>query len=348
MTDQPEPVAPKQGTIEVRENHRFDEAALVKYLTEHLPGYSGDLVIKQFEGGQSNPTFLLEAGGKKYVMRKKPPGTLLPTAHAIEREYRIYKALEDTDVPVPKAYFLCEDASIIGTAFFVMDFIEGRVFRDSSLKDLPVEDRRAIYKDMSRVLGALHGVDYKQKGLSDYGKPGNYFQRQVTRWTDQYLKAKTHEIESMNALLEWLPKNIPNDDTTTIVHGDFQLYNMMFHPTEPRCVALLDWELSTLGHPMADLAYNCMKYHTLEAFSLGEGVPTEDEYVAMYCAATGRERIANWHFYVAFGFFRLASIIQGVYKRGLDGNASSAAALSMKDVVNTTADTGWNVAKSGK
>jgi aminoglycoside phosphotransferase (APT) family kinase protein len=281
------------------------------------------------------------------VLRKKPPGTLLPTAHQIEREYRIYRALEGTDVPVPKAYLLCEDPAIIGTAFYVMDFVQGRNFRDSALRDLSVEDRRAAYDDMSRVLAALHSVDYKAKGLTDYGKPGNYFERQISRWTKQYVAAKTHDIEPMDKLLEWLPKNVPTDDTTTIVHGDYQLYNLLFHPTEPRIVALLDWELSTLGHPMADLAYNCMKYHTMEASSLGEGVPTENEYIAMYCKRTGRERIPDWNFYVAFGFFRLASIIQGVYKRGLQGNAASAAALSMKNVVDQTAATGWKVAQGG-
>jgi aminoglycoside phosphotransferase (APT) family kinase protein len=317
-------------------------------LKQHFKPFGGDLKVMQFEGGQSNPTFQIETGGNKYVLRKKPPGTLLPTAHMIEREYRIYRALEDTDVPVPKAYFLCEDPSIIGTSFYVMDHIEGRVFRESALPELSPSDRAAVYKDMLRVLGALHSVDYKAKGLEDYGKPGNYFDRQVKRWTSQYVAAKTHDIPAMDNLLEWLPKNIPADDTTTIVHGDFQLYNLMFHPTEPRAVALLDWELSTLGHPMADLAYNCMKYHTMEAFTLGEGIPKEDEAIALYCAATGRERIANWHFYVAFGFFRLASIIQGVYKRGLQGNASSSAALSMKSVVDQTAETGWKVAESGR
>jgi len=332
------------GLVEVRTAHRFDEAALDSYLTKRLDGYAGKPVIQQFEGGQSNPTFLVTSGDRRYVLRKKPPGVLLPTAHAVEREYRIYRALDGTGVPVPRAYLLCEDPSVIGTAFYVMDFIEGRNFRDSSLKDLTPSDRRAAYADMARVLAALHSVDYKQKGLEDYGKPGNYFDRQIGRWTKQYIAAKTHDIAPMDALLEWLPKNIPEHDETTIVHGDFQLYNLLFHPTEPRVVALIDWELSTLGHPMADLAYNCMKYHTMEAFSLGEGVPTEDEYISIYCKLTGRERIPHWNFYVAFGFFRLASIIQGVYKRGLQGNASSVAALSMKDVVDQTAATGWKVA----
>jgi aminoglycoside phosphotransferase (APT) family kinase protein len=333
------------GVSEVREAHRFDEAALDRYLKQHLDGYRGNLAIRQFESGQSNPTFLITSGDRRFVLRKKPPGTLLPTAHAIEREYRVYRALEGTDVPVPKAYLLCEDASIIGTTFYVMDYVPGRNFRDSTLKDLPPADRRAVYDDMNRVLAALHSVDFKAKGLADYGKPGNYFERQISRWTKQYIAAKTHDIAPMDALLEWLPKNVPADDTTTIVHGDYQLYNLLYHPTEPRVVALLDWELSTLGHPMADLAYNCMKYHTLEAFALSEGVPNENDFIAAYCQRTGRERIPDWNFYVAFGFFRLASIIQGVYKRGLQGNASSTAALSMKSVVDSTAETGWNVAQ---
>ena len=337
-----------QGLVEVREAHRFDVQALDRYLAQHLPGYAGTPEIKQFEGGQSNPTFLMTSGDRRYVLRKKPPGTLLPTAHMIEREYRVYRALEDTDVPVPKAHLLCEDASIIGTTFYVMDFVEGRNFRDVTLRDLSPADRRAVYDDMGRVLAALHSVDYKAKGLADYGKPGNYFERQIGRWTKQYVAAKTHDIEPMDRLMEWLPKNVPADDTTTIVHGDYQLYNLLYHPTEPRVVALLDWELSTLGHPMADLAYNCMKYHTHEAAALAEaGVPGEDEFIATYCKRAGRERIPHWNFYVAFGFFRLASIVQGVYKRGLQGNASSSAALSMKGVVDQTAATGWQVAQKG-
>jgi aminoglycoside phosphotransferase (APT) family kinase protein len=347
MTEQLEQLAQvPTGLVDVREAHRFDVDALDRYLSKHLDGYRGKPEIKQFEGGQSNPTFLLTSGDRRYVLRKKPPGTLLPTAHMIEREYRIYRALEDTDVPVPRAYLLCEDASIIGTAFYVMDYVQGRNFRDNGLNALPPDERRAVYDDMCRVLAALHSVDYKAKGLTDYGKPGNYFERQIGRWSKQYIAAKTHDIEPMDKLMEWLPKNVPADDTTTIVHGDYQLYNLLYHPTEPRVVALLDWELSTLGHPMADLAYNCMKYHT-EGAMLGEGIPTEDEFIASYCKRTGRERIPQWNFYVAFGFFRLASIVQGVYKRGLQGNASSAAALSMKGVVEQTAAAGWRVAQNG-
>jgi aminoglycoside phosphotransferase (APT) family kinase protein len=340
-----EPHPPVQtGLVEVRAAHRFDVDALDRYLGQHLDGYRGKPEIRQFEGGQSNPTFLVTSGDRRYVLRKKPPGTLLPTAHAVEREYRIYRALEGTDVPVPRAYLLCEDASIIGTAFYVMDFVQGRNFRDANLGDLPPADRRAVYDDMNRVLAALHMVDYQAKGLADYGKPGNYFGRQISRWTKQYVAAKTHDIEPMDRLIEWLPANMPADDTTTIVHGDYQLYNLLYHPTEPRVVALLDWELSTLGHPMADLAYNCMKYHQGDG-SFSEGIPTEDEFIAAYCRRTGRERIPQWNFYVAFGFFRLASIVQGVYKRGLQGNASSSAALGMKGAVDHTAATGWKVAQ---
>ena len=341
MSEPRRPVQP--GLVDVREAHRFDVDALDRYLSQHLEGYRGKPEIKQFEGGQSNPTFLVTSADRRYVLRKKPPGTLLPTAHMIEREYRIYRALEGTDVPVPRAYLLCEDASVIGTAFYVMDFVQGRNFRDTNLTELSPADRRAVYDDMNRVLAALHMVDYKAKGLSDYGKPGNYFERQISRWTKQYVAAKTHDIEPMDRLIEWLPQNVPADDTTTIVHGDYQLYNLLYHPTEPRVVALLDWELSTLGHPMADLAYNCMKYHQQGEFT--EGIPNEDDFIAAYCKRTGRERIPQWNFYVAFGFFRLASIVQGVYKRGLQGNASSAAALGMKGVVDQTAATGWKVAQ---
>jgi aminoglycoside phosphotransferase (APT) family kinase protein len=334
-----------QGLIDVRPAHRFDEEALDRYLKAHLDGYQGNPELQQFAGGQSNPTFLLKSGDRSFVVRKKPPGTLLPTAHMIEREYRIYRALEDTGVPVPRPHLLCEDASVIGTAFYVMDYVQGRVLVDWALPEQQPSERRAIYDDMNRVLAALHSVDVQRKGLSDYGKPGNYFERQISRWIKQYIAAQTREIEPMNRLIEWLPKNVPTDDTTTIVHGDYQLYNLMLHPTEPRVVALLDWELSTLGHPMADLAYNCMVYHKPEAASFGEGVPSEEEYVARYCERTGRARIANWNFYVAFGFFRHASIVQGVYKRGLQGNASSASALEAESVVDEMATFGWQVAQ---
>jgi aminoglycoside phosphotransferase (APT) family kinase protein len=335
------------GLVEVRDNHRFDEESLEAYLDRNLEHYSRGARIQQFEGGQSNPTFLLTTPDKSYVVRKKPPGDLLPSAHQVEREHRIYRALADTDVPVPKMHLLCEDDSIIGTPFYVMEYIVGRVFSDPCLPDIDSATRRQIYLEMIRVLAALHSVDYETRGLSNYGKPGNYFVRQTGRWTKQYLAAKTNEIPSMVRLIEWLPVNVPDDDTTTIVHGDYQLYNMMFHPRESRCVAVLDWELSTLGNPLADLAYNCMKYHANvpgQTAAVGEGIPDEQEAVDEYCRLTGRQGIANWSFCLAFSFFRLASIAQGVYKRGLQGNASSARALEMKDGIAEAANTAWRIA----
>ena len=337
------------GTIDVREAHRFDEAVLETYLKKNLPGFEGPVSIRQFSGGQSNPTFKISTPSHAYVLRKKPPGKLLPSAHMIEREFRIFNALQDTDVPVPKAHLLCEDAEVIGTPFYVMDFIEGRVFTDNTLQELAPSERTKVYDEMNRVLAALHSVDYLAKGLADYGKPGNYFERQVRRWRDQYIASKTDEISSMENLMTYLQENLPQDETTTIVHGDYQLYNLMYHPSEPRVLAVLDWELSTLGHPMADLAYNCMKYHQAGelaplVFGGATGIPTEQEFVQQYCARTGRDQVENWDFYLAFSFFRLAAIVQGVYKRGLQGNASSAQALSMKEVVVQTADVGWRVA----
>ncbi len=348
-----------QGLIDVRDNHRFDEPALHRYLADTLDGYCGEARIRQFAGGQSNPTFLLTAPEPEsaasgapaatWVVRKKPPGTLLPSAHAVEREYRIYEALANTDVPVPRMHLMCEDDSIIGTPFYVMEHVRGRIFPDANLPDVEPADRPAIYKEMIRVLAALHGVDYEAKGLADFGKPGNYFLRQTGRWTKQYLAAQTDDIPSMDRLIEWLPDNAPDDDATTVVHGDYQLYNMVFHPTEPRALAVLDWEISTLGNPLFDLAYNCMKYHWDGPGSSVHGnstVPPEHDMVADYCALTGRAGVQNWSFCLAFSAFRMASILQGVYKRGLQGNAASSRALQMKDLVTLTADTGWDLANS--
>jgi aminoglycoside phosphotransferase (APT) family kinase protein len=340
-----EPLVFAGGLGPVREAHRFDEAKLDAFLDGKLAGYTGNLVVRQFEGGQSNPTFMLQSGDRRWVLRKKPPGKLLKTAHMVEREQQILTALQGTDVPVPRVDAFTEDSEIIGTPFFVMEFVQGRVFYDPTLPGMAPAERAAIYDDMNRVLAALHGVDYGARGLADYGKPGNYFARQVSRWSEQYLAAKTHDIPSMDALLEWLPAHQPDDETTTIVHGDFQMSNLMFHPTEPRCVALLDWELSTLGHPMADLAYACHRYHVTPGGLAGNGIPTEDEFVARYCERTGRERIPGWNFYLAFALFRLASIVQGVYKRGLQGNASSASAVGLKLVVDAFADKAWELAK---
>jgi aminoglycoside phosphotransferase (APT) family kinase protein len=332
--------------VDVRPQHRFDEAALASHLASRLPEqFSGALRVRQFEGGQSNPTFLLEVGDRRFVLRKKPPGKLLPMAHMVDREYRVMKALEGSAVPVPKMLWLEEDESIIGTSFFVMEYVRGRVFPDPSFLGVEPGERRALFNEMARVLAELHRVDHRACGLEDFGKPGNYFARQIGRWTKQYEASKTDPVQAMDRLIEWLPRNIPEDDTTTIAHGDYRPHNILFHPTEPRVVAVLDWELATLGHPMADVAYNCIPYHVGNLSQLardaGSGVPTEDEYVAEYCRMAGRNRIDGWSCYIAFSLFRLASIGQGVYKRGLDGNAASARALTARDSVVQLAEAAW-------
>ena len=334
-----------QELTEVREAHRFDEAALERYLTEALEGFSGPVTVRQFEGGQSNPTFLVSAGGQRFVLRKKPPGRLLPTAHMVEREYRVLRALAGTGVPVPTVALLCEDDSVIGTPFFVMQFVEGRIFWDPTLPALSPAERGAIYSEMNRVLSLIHSVDYASVGLAGFGKPGNYFARQIDRWTQQYLAAKTEDFPAMDRLIEWLPAHVPSDDSTSIVHGDFRLDNMIFHATEARVVALLDWELSTIGHPLADLAYNCMPYHLArpgapslaKAAGAGSGIPTERQYVASYENRMGRPMISDFNFYLAFSLFRLASITQGVYARGLQGNASSTRALESIETARSSA-----------
>ena len=339
----------------VREAHRFDEAALAQYLKAELDGFCEPFSILQFEGGQSNPTFLLDCGDHKFVLRKKPPGKLLPSAHQVDREYRVMQALEHTEVPVPGMYLLCEDEKVIGTTFFVMEYVEGRFFGDLTLPDITSEERRAIYSEMIKVLAALHSLDYVALGLSDFGKPGNYFGRQIGRWSKQYLAAKTDHIASMEHLMEYLPQNIPEDDTTCIAHGDYRMENMLFHPNEPKILALLDWELSTLGHPLGDLAYSCGAYHfekvgsrSLVGIAGSEtGIPTESEFVEEYCRRTGRAGIPNWNFYMAFAFFRLASILQGVYKRGLMGTASSTHALQRGKLARQTSDLAWSFIEKG-
>jgi len=333
--------------IEVRENHRFDTASLEDYLERHLDGYSRGARIEQFEGGQSNPTFLLTSSSGRYVLRKKPPGDLLPSAHQVEREYRICRALAETDVPVPRVDLLCSDETIIGTPFYIMEWVDGHVFTDPRLPDLDADQRWKVYSEMIRVMAALHSVDIEAHGLGDFGRAGNYFVRQTGRWTKQYLAAQTEQIPAMDRLIEWLPGHVPDDDTSTIVHGDYQLYNLMFDPSDGQCIAVLDWELSTLGNPLADLAYNCMKYHSQVVgyqVTAGDGIPGEQEVVDEYCRLTGRSSLEHWNFCLAFSFFRLASIAQGVYKRGLQGNASSARALEMKDSIAEAADTAWQIA----
>jgi aminoglycoside phosphotransferase (APT) family kinase protein len=316
-----------------------------------IEGFAGPIDVQQFAGGQSNPTFLVQSANHRYVLRRKPPGKLLPSAHAVEREYRVLAALADTDVPVAKTYALCEDSSVIGTAFYVMDYVEGRLFWDAALPEVAAPGRRAIYNEMTRVIAALHAVNYDAVALGDYGKPGRYIERQVSRWTQQYRAAETETIDAMERLIEWLPKHIPADEETSIVHGDFRLDNVIFHPREPRILAVLDWELSTLGHPLVDLAYLCMRYHLSAELFLGlRGldvaalqIPSEAECVADYCRRRGRVPVApqEWTYYLAFNMFRLAGILQGVLARAVQGNASSATALETGRRARPLAEQAW-------
>ncbi len=335
----------------VRAGHEFDQAALARFLAPYLPGIEQDLEVRQFEGGQSNPTFLLRSGGREFVLRKQPPGELLPSAHQVDREYRVMAGLAETDVPVPEMIALCTDTDVIGTKFYVMEKIEGRVFTDLLLQELQPEERRAIYLDLVRVLAALHKVDPEAVGLGEFGRAGNYYTRQISRWSRQYEASKTEELPEMDKLMAWLPQQIPDSDEVCIVHGDYRLGNVMLHPTEPRIVAVLDWELSTLGHPLADLGYLCMDYHSpgYDGQSLGSadlkalGIPDEQEMVEHYCQLTGRDGIDNWTFYLVYNLFRSGAIIQGVYKRGLDGNASSEQALGYKDACRMRAELAWSL-----
>lgn len=310
----------------VRELHRFDEAALATCLEQAMESDFSDLSVRQYEGGQSNPTFLLTSKSGLYVMRKKPPGKLLKSAHAVEREYRVMTALRDSGVPVPKTYLLCEDDSVLGTPFFVMEAVQGRVMVDALLPGLSNQERAGIYDDFIRLLVEIHRVDLGAVGLTDFGRPGNYFSRQISRWTKQYLASETETIDAMNTLIEWLPKNVPEGGDVALVHGDYRIGNCIIHPTEPRIVSILDWELSTTGHPLGDLAYACMAYHrddTKDFDFEGAGIPSERQFVDRYCELMGRDAPENWKFYVVYNLFRSAANTQGVYKRGVDGNASS-------------------------
>ncbi len=334
---------------DIRQGHELDLARLEEYLAAEVAEFKGPLTVKQFEGGQSNPTFKLQTPAQNYVLRKQPPGELLPSAHQVDREYRVMKALADSAVPVPTMYCLCEDKSIIGTSFYVMGYVEGRVFIDCAMPDSSPGERREVYLNLARTLGALHSVTPQEVGLAEFGRPGNYYARQINRWSKQYQASQTEELDNMNRLMEWLPDNIPDDDATGIVHGDYRLGNVLVHPQQPSIVAVLDWELSTLGHPMADLAYLCQDYHGVST-SGGRGIPEnaaelgipgEQEMLDTYCEAAGRSTIENWDFYLIFNMFRSASIIQGVYKRGIDGNASSDRALLFKDAARMISEIGW-------
>jgi aminoglycoside phosphotransferase (APT) family kinase protein len=337
------------GTMAVQEKHRFDVERLAQYMRARVEGFAGPLDVQQFRGGQSNPTFLLVTPGRRYVLRRKPPGKLLPSAHAVDREHRVISALYGAGIPVARAWALCQDESVIGTAFYIMDYVEGRVLWDQGLAGMTRDERSAIYDEMNRVIAALHQVDYDKIGLADYGKPGNYLERQIARWTKQYRASETEKIEAMEKLIEWLPRHIPPQDETRIVHGDYRMDNMIFHPAEPRILAVLDWELSTLGHPLADFSYHCMSWRLAPGEFRGIrgldlpalGIPTEDEYVAAYCARSGRGRIEGWDYYMAYNMFRLAGIVQGIMGRVMQGTAVSEQAIESGKRARPMAEAGW-------
>jgi len=327
--------AVSSGTMPVREGFRFDEAALARWMADHVAGFSGPMTVEQFRGGQSNPTFKLVTADAAYVLRRKPPGAILKGAHAVDREFRVLSALAGTDVPVARVHGLCTDDAVIGSWFYVMDMVEGRIFWDATFPDVPRDERPAYFDAMNATIAALHRLDPAALGLADYGRPGNYFARQIERWSKQYLEdAAAGREPDMDRVVERLPSLIPAGDDAALTHGDFRCDNLIFHPTEPRVLAVLDWELSTLGHPLADFAYHAMMYRmpaSIVAGLAGEDVaalniPTEADYVAAYCRRTGRAGIDDWDFYIAFSFFRLAAIFHGIKGRVIRGSAASAQA----------------------
>ena len=340
------------GTRPVAPQHAFDTGRLATWLAETVGPQDGPVDVAQFKGGQSNPTYLVTAGSRRYVLRRKPPGKLLPSPHAVDREYRAMKALAGTDVPVARMHALCEDESVIGTVFYLMEYVGGRVLWDPRLPDLSPPERARHHDEINRVIAALHSVDPVAVGLGDFGKTGEYIARQVARWTKQYQASETGKIEAMDNLIAWLPANIPAGDETRIVHGDYRIDNVIFDPVEPRIRAVIDWELCTLGHPLADFAYHCMVWRIPPGVFRGLGgtdlpslgIPTEREYVAAYCRRTGRDGIAerDWEYYMAYNLFRIAAIVQGVMARALQGNASSAEALETGRAARPLAELAWS------
>ncbi len=357
MSDTTSRTALFTGTMPVAERQRFDVAALAAYLRLTIEDFSGPLTVEQFKGGQSNPTFKLITPAKTYVMRSKPgpAAKLLPSAHAIDREFRVMRGLAGSSVPVAPMHTLCEDEAVIGRAFYVMDFVDGRVLWDPQLPGMQPAQRAAIFDELNRVLSALHTVDFAAAGLSDYGRHDGYLARQIARWSKQYRASETESIPAMDALIEWLPEHIPPGEETSIVHGDYRLDNVIFHPFEPRILAVLDWELSTLGHPLADFAYHCMTWYLPPGAGRGlggvdingTGIPAVSDYIARYCERTGRTGgIPNFEFYMAYNMFRMAGILQGIMKRVVDGTAASAQAVAMGRATRPIAEQGWAVAKA--
>lgn len=363
MTDEVPSQSPNlvPDTVPVREAHKLDSKGLEQYLKKHLPNFDSLVAIRQFEGGQSNPTYLLESGDSQFVLRKKPPGQLLASAHQVEREYRIMRALQNADFPVPKVHLLCQDTSIVGTSFFVMDYIKGRVFRDPKLPGLVASERTAIYETLCDTLARLHQLNWRELGLGDFGKQQEYIARQISRWSVAYEATKSVEIPSMEKLITWLGERIPQGDSEgleiTIAHGDFRLENMIFHPTESKILAVIDWELSTLGHPLGDLAYCNIPYHLpseleglpgLKGLDLLQlGIPTEDQFIQRYARhAKTIRNLQNYRFFVVFSLFRLASIAQGIKRRAAQGIASSEKAEKVGGLAKLFADIGWRLAQS--
>jgi aminoglycoside phosphotransferase (APT) family kinase protein len=344
------------GTKEVSEALRFDETRLADYLAQQIDDFARPLGVRQFRGGQSNPTYQLITPNRRYVLRRKPPGKLLPSAHAVDREYRAIAALYPTGFPVARPYVLCEDETVIGTAFYVMEYVEGRIYWGPLMPGVSPEERFAVYDAMNATLARLHMLDHEKLGLVDFGKPGNYIGRQITRWTKQYLASETEPIPEMNRLIDWLPKHLPSEESSTVVHGDFRLDNLILHPTRPEILAVLDWELSTIGDPMADFTYHLMQWQmppdisTSGAGSLLDldlpalGIPDMDAYVAMYCRRTGRAGIPNLDYYAAYNFFRLAGILQGIVGRVRDGTAANENAAQSAAAVRPLAERGWHFA----
>lgn len=334
-------VSDNLGTTAMRSGYEVDIDSLARWMTFHVEGFSGPITVEQFKGGQSNPTYKLITPTQQYVLRRKPPGKLLKGAHAVEREARVLRALAKDDFPVPRVFGLCIDEAVVGTSFYIMEMLEGRIFWDATVSSVVPAERAAIFDAMNETMAQLHMVDPDGVGLEDFGRPGNYFSRQVRRWSEQYLGDEdAGRNTDMDRLVEWLPSNIPDGDETSIVHGDFRIDNMIFHPTEPRVIGVLDWELSTLGHPLADFAYHAMMYrmpdhivaglHGADIASLG--IPSEEDYIAAYCRRTGRAEIACWDFYIAFNFFRLAAIFHGIKGRAIRGTAASAQAKQRAEV----------------
>ena len=345
------------GTTAVRAAHRFDEARLTAWLEAHIEGYAGPLTVEQFKGGQSNPTYLLRTPRHRYVLRRKPPGTLLKGAHAVEREAAVLTALAKVGFPVPRVHGLCTEETVIGTWFYLMDFVEGRIFWDARLPEVVREERPSYFEAANATLAQLHTINYAAIGLADYGRPGSYFERQIGRWSKQYLGDEAAGRDpSMDRLIEWLPAHVPPDEATAIVHGDFRLDNVIFHPTEPRVIAVLDWELSTLGHPLADLAYFLMMYRMpplvvagLRGADLGAlNIPSEEQLIAAYCRRTGRDGIPHLDFYIAFNLFRLAAIFHGIKGRIVRGTAASAHAARCAQALPELAALAWEAAWASK